>query len=343
LVAPRPGMKKLAGETLPDALMPLQPALISANDDAMSARPNNFHFILTPATISKVDMMATTNSGEFATGAKGHDRATLGRIAACPGPVRYSIAFLICVFGLGFLMAPLAQAGHSAKELATTQAERSYYEARATLNKSSGSLDAAWHFGRACFDWADLVQTDEQRAEIALEGIAACRQAIEKNPKSAPAYYYLALNLGQLARTKSLGALKLVSEMERELKVTIELDPGFDYAGGHRSIGLLYRDAPGWPASVGSRAKARSHLQKAVELSPDYPDNWLSFLEACLSGGEKNIVQGKLPSVQECLQIARKKFTGEEWALSWLDWDQRWQKIKAKVTFKKTESPRGKN
>ena len=48
LVAPRPGMKKVAGETLPDALMPLQPVEISGNVE-MSAKPNNFHFILTPA------------------------------------------------------------------------------------------------------------------------------------------------------------------------------------------------------------------------------------------------------------------------------------------------------
>jgi len=258
--------------------------------------------------------------------------------------MQWSIALLIWISGSG--LAPLAQGEHSVKSVkqtAVARAERSFYEARARLNKNPNDPDVAWHFARTSFDWADFVDTDEQRASTALEGIGACRQAIQKNPKSAPAHYYLALNLGQLARTRNLGALKLVAEMENEFKAAIEVDPRFDYAGPHRSLGLLYRDAPGWPASIGSRVRARSHLQKAVELTPEYPDNWLSFLEACLSAGERTMVQGKLPTVQECLQEARNKFIGEEWALSWMDWDQRWEKIKAKATFKNTESPRGKN
>ncbi len=77
------------------------------------------------------------------------------------------------------------------------------------------------------------------------------------NPNSAPAHYYLAMNLGQLARTEFLGALKLVREMEREFKTAAELDAQFDFAGPERSLGLLYRDAPGWPVSIGSKRKAR--------------------------------------------------------------------------------------
>ena len=65
------------------------------------------------------------------------------------------------------------------------------------------------------------------------------------------------MNLGQLARTELLGALKLVKEMEREFKTAADLDKQFDYAGPERCLGLLYRDAPGWPASIGSRRKAR--------------------------------------------------------------------------------------
>ena len=49
-----------------------------------------------------------------------------------------------------------------------------------------------------------------QREEIATEGIDACRQLIAANTNSVPGHYYLAMNLGQLAQTKSLGALKIV-------------------------------------------------------------------------------------------------------------------------------------
>ena len=59
---------------------------------------------------------------------------------------------------------------------------------------------------------------------LAQQGIAACRQLIARTPKSAPAHYYLAMNLGQLARTELLGAFKLVREMEREFKTAVGLD-----------------------------------------------------------------------------------------------------------------------
>jgi tetratricopeptide (TPR) repeat protein len=145
-----------------------------------------------------------------------------------------------------------------------------------------------------------------------------------------------------LARTKKIGALKLVTEMEAEFLAAIESDEKFDFAGAHRSLGLLYLDAPGWPTSIGNRSKARLHLRKAVELSSDYPDNWLSLLEAYLKWGERNTVQSQLAATQEMLQHARKTLTGEKWALSWQDWDRRWDKIKAKVTepAPHLESPR---
>ncbi|MCX6930190.1 MAG: hypothetical protein NT154_44320 [Verrucomicrobia bacterium] len=60
--------------------------------------------------------------------------------------------------------------------------------------------------------------------ETADQGIAACRLAIMRETNSAPAHYYLGLNLGQLARTKGLGALKLVDQMEREFNRAHDLD-----------------------------------------------------------------------------------------------------------------------
>src|SRR5206468_3539257 len=96
-------------------------------------------------------------------------------------------------------------------------------------------------------------------------------------------------------------------------------------------LGLLYLDAPGWPTSIGSRTKARLHLRTAVELSPDYPENWLCLLEAFLKWGDKSAVQSQLAQSEEMLKRARKIFTGENWESSWQDWDRRWEKIKGKA------------
>ncbi len=211
---------------------------------------------------------------------------------------------------------------------AAARLEQIYFQARARFNEQSKTnIQAAWQFGQACFEWAEVVAGDSQRADIANEGIAACTAALSQDVTLAPAHYYLALNLGELARTKTFGALKIVSEMETILKRTIVLDPMIDFAGPHRSLGLLYRDAPGWPASIGSRSKARQHLLKAVELRPEFPENWLCLLETYLKWSERKNVIARIKEVEAVLKAGRDKFTGDAWTASWEDWDRRWKEI----------------
>ena len=211
------------------------------------------------------------------------------------------------------------------------RAEQSYREARRRFQSNTNDAEAAWQFGRACFDWADLATDDDRRQSIANEGITAGRQLVARDPKCAPGHYYLAMDLGQLAQTKRLGALKIVQEMEREFKTARDLDAKFDYAGPDRNLGLLYLEAPGWPASIGSRSNARRHLERAVELAPGFPENRLCLLEAYLKWGEKKSVQRELKAVEDLLPRARKEFAGQAWAQSWADWDKRWDKIREKT------------
>jgi tetratricopeptide (TPR) repeat protein len=212
-----------------------------------------------------------------------------------------------------------------------------YRQTREVLQKSPEDADAAWQFARACFDLADF--DEPSRARVAEEGIIACRKALQHHTNTAT-YYYCALDLGQLARTKKLGALKLVDEMEASLKKALELDPKFDYAGPHRTLGLLYTDAPGWPLSIGSRSKAKQHLLKAVALEPDYPENHIGLIESYLSWGDLKAARKASAEAEPYIRGARTKFSGDRWKESWKDWDKRWERIRRK-TESDLGSPRG--
>jgi tetratricopeptide (TPR) repeat protein len=236
----------------------------------------------------------------------------------------------------GFAADGAEAASPLADQVASNRVHRLYLESQHRWQDQTNSAQAAWQFARACFDRADFAVNDSERARFAEEGITASRRAIALEPNSAAAHYYLGLNLGELAQTKMLGALKLIEQMETAWKRAVELDEKFDYAGPHRSLGLLYLDAPGW--SVGSRTNARRHLQKAVELFPDFPDNRLCLLEAQLKWGETRAVQGQIAAVEELLRTARGKLTGEEWVREWQDWDRRWRKIKAKASPRSEKS-----
>lgn len=216
-------------------------------------------------------------------------------------------------------------------ETARTRAERVYQAAAAAYAQAPTDVALAWQLGRASFDFTELARDDAERAALAQRGIAVCRAALARETNIAAVPYYLGMNLGQLARTKSLGALPLVREMETLFLHARQLDERFDEAGPDRNLGLLYLEAPGWPVSVGHRGKARQHLKRALELAPHYPENHLNLLEACLRWGEKDLTEGT-QRLAQLLPVARQRYSGEVWAWTWVDWDRRWRALQAKTT-----------
>jgi tetratricopeptide (TPR) repeat protein len=233
-------------------------------------------------------------------------------------------------------------AGDPSKDIAATnvtaRTEAVFRAARQRHLADPNNAEASWQFGRACFDLADLATNDTQRAAIAEEGIAATRMVTQVDPALAAGHYYLAMNLGQLARTKTLGALKLVQEMETLFKRARELDPHFDYAGPDRNLGLLYRDAPGWPTSIGNRSKARQFLQRSANLASEYPENRLNLAESCLQWSEKTAARREFDTLVGLWPRAKQQFSGEEWAASWNDWEKRRAELQRKLEEPPPES-----
>jgi hypothetical protein len=224
------------------------------------------------------------------------------------------------------------------------QARKVFDAALARKEANSDDPEANWQFGRACFDLAEFATNRTERALLADHGILASLHAISLQSNSAPAHYYLGMNLGQLARTKSLGALKLVNQMEREFLRARELDEKFDQAGPDRSLGMLYLEAP-TIGSVGSHSKAKQHLRRAAELAPKFPENRLNLLEAYLKWGDRPDARVQLKALDELWPAAKASLTGEAWAPSWVDWEKRLQKARKYLQDlpKAVESPHQKN
>jgi hypothetical protein len=213
------------------------------------------------------------------------------------------------------------------------RAETEFHRAQTQFQSNTNEPAAAWQFARACYDFADFATNDTERAARAESGIAACRQLLAREPKSAPGHYYLGMNLGQLADAEapSIAAYKLVHEVEREFKSAAELDEHFDFAGPARNLGELYFQAPGWPLSVGSKHKARDWLERAVKLAPDYPENHLNLIEAWLKWNDRTGAQRELKALDTLWPDAQKIFTGGAWERSWNDWSTRREAARKKL------------
>jgi len=303
----RPGRRKVAGEMLFDARMPLQPALNAITTSKLATR-NHFQFHFTRGTIDSVMGFATKNSGRFCFMSLSTIRA-----AICCAAIWTEISLR-----------------EDEPELAA-RAEKTFQQTQLRTRKEPTNTAALVAFSRAAFDWAEYSRKDSEREDVALRGIDAARAAINREPNNAAAHYWLGMNLGQLARTKSLGALKLVHEMEDEFIRALNLDENYDYAGPDRSLGLLYRDAPGWPTSIGSKKKAREHLERAVKLHPEFPDNQLALLESFEKWADRQNFDRLLKSSEAAMADGKKKFTGAEWEASWADWNKRLREMKSKA------------
>jgi hypothetical protein len=242
--------------------------------------------------------------------------ATRGRLVAA--------IFLSAAVGMVF-------AGEPRDPVFAGRAGAEFRRAQTRFQTNTNDPAAAWQFARACFDFADFATNDTERATLAIQGVAACRQLLAQQTKSAPGHYYLGMNLGQLARTELLGALKLVKQMEVEFKTADSLDAHFDYAGPARCLGLLYRDAPGWPTSIGSRHKAREWLEQAVQLAPDYPENHLNLVESRLQWNDRAGAKNELKTLDALWPSARTNLTGEAWEPGWNDWSARRDAIRRQL------------
>jgi hypothetical protein len=210
------------------------------------------------------------------------------------------------------------------------RAEIAFNQAQARYRSQMDNPVTAWEFARTCYDWADWASNKVQRAAIAREGMAACHQSLVFT-NSAAAHYYMAMNMGQLARSESLGALKLVRQMESEFLTVADLNSAVDFGGPARGLGLLYRDAPGWPLSIGNRSRSRKFLENAVQLAPNYPENVLNLAESEWSWGEKTEAGKELTVLDALWPKAEKALAGQAWEQSWDDWSKRRAALRQKL------------
>ena len=224
------------------------------------------------------------------------------------------------------------QTGAAAEQAVLSRhAGEDFNAARARLQNHPADERAAWEFGSACFDYAEFATNDTQRATLAIQGIAAMRDLTAREPGLAAGHYYLAMNLGEMARTKMLGALEIVDEMEREFKIAQVDDERWDFAGPARNLGELYFRAPGWPVSIGSRHKAREWLEQAVKLAPDYPENRLNLVESYWQWKDREAAGNELKTLDALWPSAQTNFTGEAWERSWNDWSTRREVAREKL------------
>ena len=88
------------------------------------------------------------------------------------------------IAGILILAAGMVLADEAQRKIFTARAGAEFQRAQARFQADTANPTNAWQFARAAFNYAEFATTDPERASLANQGIAACRQMIARDPKS---------------------------------------------------------------------------------------------------------------------------------------------------------------
>lgn len=119
--------------------------------------------------------------------------------------------------------------------------------------------------------WAEAYYRTPEHDKLAkFEQLAAEAQAaVEHNRGRAEPMIWQAIILSSYAKFQGgLGALDKIKQARDELLAAEKIDAGALDGSVYTSLGSLYAKAPGWPLSFGDKKKAKTYLEKALQLNP---------------------------------------------------------------------------
>lgn len=175
-------------------------------------------------------------------------------------------------------------------------------EARALLIEAAQSkkLDQAYVLLAEALFWLGEYATEKaDKEKYFSEGVEHGKIAVEKAPDSAAAHLWYAANMGAHGLIRGImSSLFYLGPIDQHGKRAIDLDESFFYGAPLRLMGRYYHQAPGWPVGKGDLGKAISHLEKAVDVGPEFLLNHLYLAEAYLAKRKKDDVRDLLDEIE---------------------------------------------
>ena len=120
-------------------------------------------------------------------------------------------------------------------------------------------------------DWAKIqYQMPRESRDEAFHQLAEEARALAANhPQSAEPLIWEAVALASYAQVvRGRTGLKLARQARDLLLQAERINPLALSGGIYITLGRLYFKVPGWPISFGNKRKARTYLQKALEINP---------------------------------------------------------------------------
>lgn len=196
-----------------------------------------------------------------------------------------------------------------------------YVSAQAEINTEIEALQK---------EWARIKYTvDKKEHEAELEKLTQQAASVrEAQPDNADAYLWEGIILSTYSGAiGTLRALDAVTRSRDALEKSLEIDPNTSQGAANTFLGTLYFLVPEWPIAFGDMDLAKTHLEKAIAMTPDdidanffYADflkklrqyeeaetAYLKVLAAPARPGRELADQGRRKETEERLEKLRKE------------------------------------
>jgi tetratricopeptide (TPR) repeat protein len=138
-------------------------------------------------------------------------------------------------------------------------------------------------------DWAKAnYQTPKDAQEDAFKALSEKAHQITTSYENAPeAMIWEGISYSGYAKAKGgIGALKFAEKARDLLLASEKANPNALQGSAYTSLGSLYYKVPGWPIGFGDKKKARTYLEKALQVNPSGIDSNYFYADFLSEQGE---------------------------------------------------------
>ncbi len=179
---------------------------------------------------------------------------------------------------------------------------------KSSLLKDPNSWELYWRLARAQFYMGNRSKSEKEQKSLYYLCKKNADQSLDFNPESAGGNYYKAICSGKLGQLDGIwSSLSMISGFRKQMERAVKLDPYFEYGGPHRALGKFFHDLPF--VLGGDLKRSIEHLKLAVQLGPEYSDNYYYLSESLFDAEE---YESAKPILSEYLEKSRNEKDASE-------------------------------
>jgi hypothetical protein len=154
-----------------------------------------------------------------------------------------------------------------------------------SLKENPSSWELYWRLARAQFYMGNRTKSEKEQKGFYSLCKQSAERSLEFNSESAGGNYFKAICVGRIGQLEGIwSSLSMLSGFREEMERAVQLEPGLEFGGPHRALGKLFHDLPFFLG--GDLKRSIEHLKLAVQLGPDYSDNYFYLSESLFEAEE---------------------------------------------------------